>query len=146
MSHVPIFFPTSVAAAFFPGEHPWYGRSPLITTAHTHLCDDELFCHPVQSSKLSFESPPSYGISFAFFPNPPSPPFTPKLLLLELLSCTNRYNLRRLSVLRWDLPLRIAVMRAEDKELSHDAPCHTRCRDCVVILSGSWTPSSVPEI
>lgn len=61
---------------------------------------------------------------------PPSPPLALKLPLLELLSCPNRYNLRRLPVLRWDgtLPLPIAVLRAEDKELSHDAPCHTRCR------------------
>ncbi len=81
----------------------WHGASPLITSAHTHLCDDEPFCHPVQSSKLSFGSPRSYGISFAFFPilPPPFPSFALKLPLLELLSCLNRYNLRRLPVLRW---------------------------------------------
>lgn len=33
---------------------------------------------------------------------PPSPPLALKLPLLELLSCPNRYNLRRLPVLRWD--------------------------------------------
>lgn len=51
-------------------DNVWHGASPLIT--HTHLCDDERFCHPVQSSKLSFGSPLSYGISLAFFLNPPS--------------------------------------------------------------------------
>ena len=58
---------------------------------------------------------------------PPLPSLRLKLPLLELLSCPNRYNLRRLPVLRWNVPLPIAVLRAEDKELSHDAPCHTRC-------------------
>lgn len=33
---------------------------------------------------------------------PPFPSFTLKLPLLELLSCSNRYNLRRLPVLGWD--------------------------------------------
>lgn len=33
---------------------------------------------------------------------PPFPPLALKLPLLELLSCPNRYNLRRLPVLRWD--------------------------------------------
>lgn len=74
---------------------------------------------------------------------PPSPPLALKLPLLELLSCPNRYNLRRLPVLRWDgtLPLPIAVLRAEDKELSHDAPCHTRCRARAVI--SPWLPNAV---
>lgn len=67
----------------------------------------------------------------------PSLSFALKLPLLELLSCPNRYNLCRLYVLRRDVPLSIAVMRAEDKELSHDAHCHTRCQACAVILSGS---------
>lgn len=65
---------------------------------------------------------------FSPIPYPPAPSFTTKLLLLELLSCPNRYNLRRLSVLRWDVPLLNAVLRTEDKELSHNAPCHTQCR------------------
>lgn len=51
-------------------DNVWHGASPLIT--RTHLCDDERFCHPVQSSKLSFGSPLGYGISLAFFLNPPS--------------------------------------------------------------------------
>ena len=61
----------------------WHGASPLITSAHTHLCDDEPLCHPGQSSKLSSGSPQSYGISFAFFPNPPSS--LPSLL--SVLNC-----------------------------------------------------------
>lgn len=59
---------------------------------------------------------------------PPSSSFALKLPLLELLSCSNRYNLRWLSVLRWDVPLSIADLRAEDKRaipwctLSHAMP------------------------
>lgn len=82
----------------------WHGASRLITSAHTHLCGDGPFCHPVQSSKLSLGSLRSYGISLAFFSvlPPPLPSFALKLPLLELLSCSNRYNLRRLPVLGWD--------------------------------------------
>lgn len=60
----------------------WHAATLLMTRARTHLCDDEPFCHPVQSSKLSLGSPRSYGISFAFFPQSfPLPP------LFSLLNC-----------------------------------------------------------
>lgn len=68
---------------------------------------------------------------------PPSSSLRLKLPLLGLLSCPNRYNLRPLPVLRWDVPHPIAALRAEDKELSHDAPCHTRWRARSVISPGS---------
>lgn len=87
---------------------------PLITSAHTHLCDDEPPCHPGQSSELSPGSPRSEGISCAFFPPPAL-----KLPLLELLSCPNRYNLRRLPVLGWDGPYLSRALRIKSYPTMH---------------------------
>lgn len=45
----------------------WHGASRLITSARTHLCDDEPACHPVRSSKRSLGIRQSYGIIFFSF-------------------------------------------------------------------------------
>lgn len=134
----------------------WHGARPLITSARTHLCDDE---HFIQSSipilkAVFWEPPPSYGISLAFFFNPPPPLLLPsasfalKLLLLELLSCPNRYNLHRLSVLGWDAPsLLIPPLRLWDKgAIPQCTPVTCDAGLGVEISPGSRTASSTPKI